>query len=1082
MLTKKLLLPKRARLQQNRRNLEKRNIMIVALFAQPSTETQATPPAAKIFPGSVNSVGGSSSRELAWSKVLEEFHLSAVSPTLTKANVEILAGDKLLQELTQHAVAELGGHSQQYVTAEVKKIFQKYKSVVEGGAWLCYGQTLAGEQGDVPVIKPFRPRTITAGTGFGVKEKVLKYETPLKAPGTPILPIIPEDFVSRIEGRWGVQLRRDIPIWRAIQEVPTVPVAITEGVKKALSLVEQGIPAIAIRGVTMWRLTGSDQLAPELAAFGQKGRRIFLFFDQDEKPKTRKQVFNQAFKIGKEFERLSCDFRIVDWDFQLGKKGIDDVLVSIKSGERWDWLSGLLESAPTLGRFKNKQFSSISLERVRQAQDISSYFIERETCGEYLPQLPPLEEGIIHALSAPTGSGKSTRIGADWIKPWVTKPNHLVIVLSPLNSLGQQAAQQWGIPHVHEFPNTPDGQRFLEWAMEEKRGIILCADSMHRLPNWIWEKDILLVLDEANQVVNHIIRGNTLGSRWGAVNEAFAKLLLVSNAIIAAEANLLRYTLRFLKSVSQKELKLFKHTNSNRTPWPVFFYTGHSSHVSGFFADLLEHLIKGEKIAFFSSSKFAGKRLEALVNQIYPGLRIERIDSDTNDGIQYSEFFETPDQWLQKVQPDLLICSPTAKTGLSIQGGIPVSGAYFQSVWGYFPCGTGDVHYQMLSRFRPPVPRFIYCAEQIFSESDDDAFSANSIKKNLKQDILILAQALGMAGMLENDDPWIEQVQDAIFNFYCQSMANSAAQKRASVQYLMYLLAQDGHQISYLPLRPNAGTKEALLKAKETVLNQEAQDIANAQITSNMDAEWANKILHSQASYKVVCQARKVLLKDEFPGVNFNDVNICRKAVVENYGAMLRGVRLQAYAEDLESVQRLDSERLRHLLESPLKALHKMPKNLMAANLIVELGVLNLIGKPYSASTEEVLQIKEKAVLYRALIWRYLRLNVLPDQPPVHVVNKLLRRLGIHPKATTRPGSKDRERIYEAAPDEVHVQLLAALKRNLRRPRPPFSSIGVKGRVNLGRPVSTNPQPTSSSSTSRVQEPNPPPPNLPPKA
>ena len=1043
---------------------------MVALFSQLSTETQATPPAAKIFPGPVNSVGG------FWPRVVAEFEASAVSEALALANIEILRGQALLQELTQYAVAGLGGHSQQYVTAEVQRILKKYEAVADGGAWLCYGQTLTGEQGDVPIIKPFNPRVVTEGRGFRIREKVLKYENPLKAPAPPVLPVVPGDYVKRIKERWGVNLRNDVPFWRAIQENPTVPVAITEGLKKALSLIEQGIPAICLRGVTMWKNPGTDEIASELRAFAQKGRKILLFFDQDEKPKSRKQVFQQTVKLGGEFQRLGCDFRCVVWDSELGK-GIDDVLWGLLKNERWNWLSGLVQNPPTLSQFKRKESSAISLSQIAQNQNLSLYSIERETCGQYLPKLPELSAGTIHALSAPTGSGKSTRIGQDWVKPWKERSQHFVIVLSPLNSLGQQAAKQWGIPHIHSFSLDKVSQEGLDRTMRADGGIVLCPDSLLRLPDWIWGQKILLVLDEANQVIDHIIRGQTLGNRWAAINEVFAKLIINSLAIIAAEANLSPQTLEFLRTISKKDLRLFRHTNGDKTPWPVFFYQGHSSHISGFFADLLERLKRGEKILFLSSSKFAGKRLEVLVQETYPNLKIERIDSDTNDGVRFSEFFEDPDRWIETNQPDLLICSPTAKTGLSIQGGVPVSQAYFKSVWGYFPCGTGDVHYQMLSRFRPPVHRFIYCAEKILPEGDEN-FSSETIKKNLKQDVLGLAQAFGMQDLLKASEPTIEKIQEAIFHFYSQYLENSAVKKFAGADYLVSLLLRDGHQISYIPLQNNPDTKKALADAKQTVLYQEAQDLANATITKEMNVEWANKILLSQSSYQVRCQAKKFLLRNEFPGINFDDVDFCLEAVVKNYSSLIQGVRLRAYAEDLPSTQNLDAERLYEVLKKPLKAIHKTPKNLISSKLIAETGVLNLIGKTYSESTPEVLKIKEKALQYQQLIWRYLRLNVQPDQHPVHVVNKLLRRVGIEPKYVARPGHKKRERIYEAIPNEVHSQLLEALKRKLAN-RPPFS-FGGDHRENGGRFVSTDYPLVSSNGTSAVQNPNPPPPEKPP--
>ena len=1037
-------------------------------------------PAKIVTPTRENELAPASVAEAAsgWDKVLAEFQASAVSDKLTQANIKILQGQPLLEELTQYASQALGGHSTQYVTQAVQKIIQKYEAVAEGGGWVCYGQTLDGSPGAVPVIKPFKPRTVSQGTGFGEnKIKTLKYENPLKAPGNPILPTIPEEFIQRIESRWGVTLRRDIPLWQAVKETPELPIAVTEGVKKALALVDQGIPAIAVRGVTMWRRVGTDELCPELEAFADKGRRVFLFFDQDDRPKTRKQVFGEAVKLSKEFERHRCDFRIVTWHLELGK-GIDDVLVAMPEGERWEWLEQALQEAPTLAQFRRKEISVQVLERLREALKLP-HPAERETQGRYIPQLPPLSKGAIHALVAPTGSGKSVRIGKDWIKPWVSQRDHFVIVLSPLNSLGQQAAKQWDIPHIHSFGDTPDGNEGLEATMRAKGGIILCPDSLPRLPTWIWNQNILLVLDEANQVCKHITDGNTLGDRWSDINGAFAQLALKAEALVAAEANLTNETLKLLQAISQKQqIRLFVHQAQDRDPWPVRFYTGHICHNSGFFADLLEVVERGEKIAFFTSSKFAGKRLEALLKNSHLELKIERIDSDTNEGVKYAEFFENPDRWLLEQQPDVLICSPSVKSGVSIQGNVPASEAYFQSVWGYFPSGTGDLHYQLLGRFRPAVPRFVYCPTHLLSESDEE-YSAEKIKKNLQEQALALAQALGVSSLLEIQDQQIEAIQDAVFEFYCQSAANRAAQKWGGADYLAYLLSQDKHNVTFVPLKANTDMKEYLQQARKRVEEQEAQALARAQVGQGMTLEWAHRVLHSQTSYETRCQARKVLLKHNFPGVNFDDAAICRKAVVEHYGAMLQGVQLHGYAENLGATQQVDAERLREILQKPLKALHKMPKHLIQSKLIVQLGILNLIGKSYSNSMPEVQRVKETALRYRQLIWRHLRLNIQPDQSPVHIVNKLFRRLALEPKAVARPADNNRERIYEVAPNPLRDELLEAFRNKLAgKSRPPFPN-GENLIQNCGQTVSTDSPPPASPLTTAVQNPNPPPPKKP---
>jgi len=60
-----------------------------------------------------------------------------------------------------------------------------------------------------------------------------------------------------------------------------------------------------------------------------------------------------------------------------------------------------------------------------------------------------------------------------------------------------------------------------------------------------------------------------------------------------------------------------------------------------------------------------------------------RIDSETNEQGKFKGFFETPDRWLETNQPNILILSPSAKSGVSIEGGVSVEDAYFDSIWGY---------------------------------------------------------------------------------------------------------------------------------------------------------------------------------------------------------------------------------------------------------------------------------------------------------------------------------------------------------------------------------------------------------------
>jgi hypothetical protein len=351
--------------------------------------------ASRIVPQTIESVVAPALPE----PVLQEFRASAIPDDLTLANIAILTGEPLLEELTGSALGELGGHSQQYCTQAVKKILAKYETVAAGGAWVCYGQTLDGEKGSIPVIKPFRPRRVTQGTGITQKQKVIKYETPVGAKGTPILPVVPEKYVQLIEQRFGVRIPREIPFWQAVLANPAIPLSIHEGPKKALTAIAQGLPAIAIRGVTMWRLKGTDFLSDELETFAQKGRRIFLFFDQDSAPKTRRNVFKQAVKLGQAFTRHGCDFRAVTWEPTLGK-GIDDVLFTIAPEHRWEWLGTLLDNTRNIRQLNREQAVETALTRLESSQKLT-YPVERHTEGAYLPELPALSESCHSRVMRP---------------------------------------------------------------------------------------------------------------------------------------------------------------------------------------------------------------------------------------------------------------------------------------------------------------------------------------------------------------------------------------------------------------------------------------------------------------------------------------------------------------------------------------------------------------------------------------------------------------------------------------------------------------------------------------------------------
>ncbi len=137
-------------------------------------------------------------------------------------------------------------------------------------------------------------------------------------------------------------------VWE-IAHKPHKPIAITEGEKKALKLIQEGLSAIALSGVWNFRAgeTARDEednyLLKELREFKWEGRVVYLFFDADSwtNPQVRHALFELSFKL----TALGAVVRIATWNLAEGK-GIDDYLAQKDDPQKA--LQELLEKAKPL--------------------------------------------------------------------------------------------------------------------------------------------------------------------------------------------------------------------------------------------------------------------------------------------------------------------------------------------------------------------------------------------------------------------------------------------------------------------------------------------------------------------------------------------------------------------------------------------------------------------------------------------------------------------------------------------------------------------------------------------------------------
>lgn len=980
-------------------------------------------------------------------RILTEFRESAIPDRLALSNVQWIDGDEALQILTETKISEVQS-STSFVGVPARRILDNAGYIREGG-WFAWGTTLEGNEGEVPYVKPLNPRKSYTCKGFGKdpKNKIVKYETPQGMAATPLLPRVDRETAQLIYDRYHVTPLDGETFWQVVKRC-SVPIALTEGLKKALALIAHGIPAIGCRGITQWRTKGTADLHPDILSVLGEEHEVYIIFDRDEahKIETLKAVQREITKLGRALEEQGCDVYVPLWDGSIGK-GIDDVLYGL-GDDAQTGLNKILRDAIDYKTYCADVRTQKAIENIG-FHNCLTYPVERATEGEYLPVLPEIEKGAIHVLSATMNAGKTTRIGQDYVKSWTDRGGH-VLVLTPINNLGRQAASDWDLPHIHDYATDRNSQNALWSQVSHQGGVVMCGESLHRIPEWFWTKPVLLIMDEANQIIESLTEGNTLGSRYSLIIEKLTsacRCAIENGAIVLSEDGIPDRAVKFVQTLSAaQQVRVFTHRKILE-PWDTINY--HGNNPNEFRGLFINGARDGARRIYVTASQREAEKMDRALQLKVPTLKVFRIDSKTNQEGNFTAFFENPDQWLQDNQPDVLILSPSAKSGVSIEGGVSVENAYFSEVWGYFPALGTDTHMQMLGRYRPSVPRRIFCPKFILKSSDESITSAYYLRKQLNQNASHLATSYGIANLLEEGNDLKATVEGAVLEYVSVAKSVSGSQKQIAHQALSMRLEKAGHNVrsEKLETSPKSGWNEFFKGIKETLWEEEAAEIASAEIEGIHTIEWARKALDGlDTTLETRTIARKVLWRDEFPGMTFDNVKHCYDALTRDYGAMVHGVRLQVRAENLEASKAESKELTEQILSGNIRALHRLPKKHIQAALIEGSGVLDLLkGDEYDNDHPICQKVKEFALQNRHNFYYWLRLTINKDQTPIQICHKLLKKMGIVRNRKDSPGlillvgqlgsRDDRDQVFridtDPMADYTRWQLRNAARRKL---------------------------------------------------
>ena len=255
---------------------------------------------------------------------------SAIKADIIYSNFSSLSGNNAYEQLLYGL-----DNSERINTGRLKEKWLKRYAHLDHGGWWCSGVDLTTlKNSDWGCFKPDRPK-LDQG-------KPLKYEVPPKVP-TGI-------FALKVEGEAldGFPVPKGKTFWEWVLANP-VPVMITEGAKKAASLLSHGKVAIALSGV--WNFLDSEgHLKPEIQRLIRPGREFVIAFDQDKRWNVRNNVTTALKKLAEILQDNGCQVSVLNWPYEHGK-GIDDFIVLKGEGELSDLIDNRIEIEDYLEKY-----------------------------------------------------------------------------------------------------------------------------------------------------------------------------------------------------------------------------------------------------------------------------------------------------------------------------------------------------------------------------------------------------------------------------------------------------------------------------------------------------------------------------------------------------------------------------------------------------------------------------------------------------------------------------------------------------------------------------------------------------------
>ena len=646
------------------------------------------------------------------------------------------------------------------------------------------------------------------------KGKDRKYETPIGNGSRAYLPPINRETRRLIAQHYDVEVPPPHDrFWAWLQQHPEIPIVLTEGGKKSLCLLSQGYVAIALYGVNggYLKLPGDTrELIADLMPFCQLGRTFVLAFDQDECSSTQRQVKVAIHRFGELLTQTGSEVKVTDWPSIQGK-GVDDLIV--QSGvEAW-------ETAYT---------QALSLQHWQILQHLKRTLTIHAAIRVSTPDLDTLDpatlpdQGLI-AIASGKGTGKTKLVQR------IVKTSDKALAVVHRIALARNLSVRLGLDYRGDLDKAK-GQ-FINGSGYTLR-VGSCVDSLLAIdPKTFAGCD--LIIDEVVQVIRHLLMSSTCAKdgRRPALLARLHQLIQVARRVIVADADLDNATVHYLQQLRNDGQTPFLIHNTQSLPGyeVLMLHAPDRSVIIGRVLERVKEQQPGKVLYLSTDSKGTSKQLARLMAKQFPEKRVLVINSETSGGECEREFTQAPDSVLLREEYDIIICSPSVATGVSIE----IQGK-IEAVYGIFTgaSSTDADMTQALGRVREPVERIVWCAERGSNFSKvSRATSPRELKEQLRQQTTTTISLIrsGLREDIAEAMAGYNWQQDDHLNLYCQM---AAAQNRAMYRLraaLLVRLRYEGNTVTEETYASNLAMKLLLATARREQQEMDAEDLVAAQ-------------------------------------------------------------------------------------------------------------------------------------------------------------------------------------------------------------------------------------------------------------